>query len=193
MRALARAGYRVRVAVRKPNLATYLLPAGNPGQIQIAKTDVHDADSVKAAIRGADAVVNLVGVLYERGHQSFEELHVHAAETIAKAAADEGVTSLVQISAIGADEDAEAAYAASKGKGEAAVRAAFPDATILRPSIVFGPEDEFFNRFAWLAQMAPVLPLIGGGHTKFQPVYVGDVAAAIVEMRVGRGHARPDL
>ena len=181
VRALARAGYRVRVAVRKPNLAMYLLPAGNPGQIQIAKTDVHDADSVKAAIRGADAVVNLVGVLYERGHQSFEELHVHAAGTIAKAAADEGVTSLIQISAIGADEDAEAAYAASKGKGEAAVRAAFPDATILRPSIVFGPEDEFFNRFAWLAQMAPVLPLIGGGHTKFQPVYVGDVAAAIVK------------
>lgn len=181
VRALARAGYRVRVAVRKPNLATYVLPAGNPGQIQIAKTDVHDADSVKAAIRGADAVVNLVGVLYERGHQSFEELHVHAAGTIAKAAADEGVTSLIQISAIGADEDAEAAYAASKGKGEAAVRAAFPNATILRPSIVFGPEDEFFNRFAWLAQMAPVLPLIGGGHTKFQPVYVGDVAAAIVK------------
>lgn len=181
VRALARAGYRVRVAVRKPNLATYVLPAGNPGQIQIAKTDVHDAVSVKAAIRGADAVVNLVGVLYERGHQNFEELHVHAAGTIAKAAADEGVTSLIQISAIGADEDAEAAYAASKGKGEAAVRAAFPNATILRPSIVFGPEDEFFNRFAWLAQMAPVLPLIGGGHTKFQPVYVGDVAAAIVK------------
>lgn len=189
VRALARAGYRVRVAVRKPNLAMYLLPAGRVGQIQIVKTDVHDADAVTAAIRGADAVVNLVGVLYSRGRQSFNALHVGAAETIAKAAAAEAVKSLVHISAIGADEEAEAAYAATKGKGEKAVRAAFPAATILRPSIVFGPEDDFFNRFAWMAKMLPVLPLIGGGHTKFQPVYVGDVAAAIARCVADKGAA----
>ena len=179
VRALARAGWRVRVAVRHPNLAMYLLPAGNVGQIEIRKTDVHDAEAVQAAVHGADAVINLIGVLYERGHQSFEELHVHAAETIAKAAANAGVPRLVQVSAIGANVDAASSYAASKGEGEARVRAAFPGATILRPSIVFGPEDDFFNRFAALARISPVLPLIGGGRTRFQPVYVGDVARAI--------------
>jgi len=181
VRALARAGYRVRVAVRKPNLAMHLLPAGNVGQIELRKTDVHDADAVAAALRGADAAINLVGVLYSRGRQNFEDIHVRAAETITTAAKREGVKTLVHLSAIGADADAESHYAASKGEGEARLRAAFPEATILRPSIVFGPEDEFFNRFAWLARLSPVLPLIGGGHTKFQPVFVGDVAAAILK------------
>ncbi len=180
VRALARAGYRIRVAVRHPNSAMFLLPAGNVGQIEIRKTNVRDPADVAAAMRGADAVVNLVGVLYERGHQSFEELHVTAAETIAKTAAKEGVGRLVHLSAIGADDESQSAYAASKGRGEQAVRAAFAHATILRPSIVFGPEDDFFNRFAWLARLSPVLPLIGGGETKFQPVYVGDVARAVL-------------
>ena len=181
VRALARAGYRVRVAVRHPNLAMYVLPAGNVGQIEIRKTNVRDPDQVKAAVRGADAVVNLVGVLYERGHQNFEEVHVEAAEAIARAAKAEGAKTLVHVSAIGANPEADSAYATSKGEGERRVRAVFPDATILRPSIVFGPEDEFFNRFARLARLSPVLPLIGGGHTKFQPVFVGDVAAAVLK------------
>ena len=126
VRALAGAGYRVRVAVRHPNSAMFLLPAGNVGQIEIRKTNVRDAADVAAAVHGADAVVNFVGVLYQRGHQSFDELHADAARTIAKAAADAGVKNLVQLSAIGADENAQSAYAASKGEGEAGVRAEFP-------------------------------------------------------------------
>lgn len=181
VRALARAGYRVRVAVRKPNLAMFVTVAGSVGQIEIRKTNVRDPEQVAAALRGADAAVNLVGVLYERGHQSFEDIHVEAAEAIAKAAKDAGVKTLVHVSAIGANAEADSAYAASKGEGEARVRAAFPEATIVRPSLVFGPEDDFFNRFAWLARLSPLLPLIGGGHTKFQPVFVGDVAVAITK------------
>lgn len=181
VRALARAGYRVRVAVRHPNLAMYVLPAGHVGQIEIRKTNVRDAEEVAAALRGADACVNLVGVLYARGHQNFGEIHVAAAETIAKAAKAAGAKTLVHVSSIGADPHAGAAYARSKGEGEVRLRAEFPDAAILRPSIVFGPEDDFFNRFAWLARISPLLPLIGGGHTKFQPVFVGDVAAAILK------------
>jgi NADH dehydrogenase len=181
VRALARAGLRVRVAVRKPNLATFLMVSGMVGQVEMRKTNVRDEADVKSAMQNTDAVVNFVGTLYSRGHQNFEELHVGAAETIAKAAAEHGVTSLVHVSAIGADADSESRYAASKGEGEARVRAAFPDATILRPSIVFGPEDDFFNRFAGLARLSPVLPLIGGGKTKFQPVYVADVASAVLK------------
>jgi len=179
--ALAKAGYRVRVAVRHPNLGMHVLPAGDIGQIEIRKTNVREPAEVAAALRGAEAAVNLVGVLYERGHQNFGEVHVEAAEAIARAAKAEDVKTLVHISAIGANPNADAAYARSKGEGEARVRAAFPEATVLRPSIVFGPEDDFFNRFAAMARMSPVLPLIGGGHTKFQPVFVGDVAAAILK------------
>lgn len=179
--ALAKAGYRVRVAVRHPNLGMYVLPAGDIGQIEIRKTNVRDAADVAAALRGADAAVNLVGVLYERGHQNFDEVHVEAAEAIAKAAKAEGVKALVHVSAIGANPEADSGYAKSKGEGEARVRAAFPEATVLRPSIVFGPEDDFFNRFAAMARMSPALPLIGGGHTKFQPVFVGDIASAILK------------
>lgn len=179
--ALAKAGYRVRVAVRHPNLGMYVLPAGNIGQIEIRKTNVRDADEVAAALQGADAAVNLVGILYSHGHQNFDEIHVEAAETIARTASAEGVNTLVHVSAIGADPDSDSRYAGSKAEGEARVRAAFPEATILRPSIVFGPEDDFFNRFAAMARMSPALPLIGGGHTKFQPVFVGDVAAAILK------------
>jgi NADH dehydrogenase len=179
VRALAKAGYRIRVAVRKPGLANYLPPMGTVGQIQLFKCNVQDADAVAAALKGADAVVNLTGVLSQRGAQNFEALHVDAARTIATAARDAGMSTLVHMSAIGADPDAKSKYACTKGEGERTVREVFPDAAILRPSIVFGAEDKFFNKFASLARFLPALPLIGGGQTKFQPVFVGDVAAAV--------------
>jgi uncharacterized protein YbjT (DUF2867 family) len=175
VRALARAGWRIRVACRAPNMGFFLKPLGTVGQIALVKCDITDPDQVAAALAGADAVVNLVGVL--AGH--FEDAHVVGAENIAKAAAAAGVPTLVHISAIGADSESHSRYAQTKGEGETRVRAAFPAATILRPSIVFGPEDGFFNKFANLARYFPALPLIGGGKTRFQPVFVGDVAAAI--------------
>jgi NADH dehydrogenase len=180
VRALAKAGYRIRVAVRYPNQGFFLPPMGHVGQIALLKCNVRDAGQVAAAVKGADAVINLTGLLYQRGEQSFESLHVEAAQSIARAARDAGARTLVHVSAIGADKDAAARYAATKGEGELRVRAAFPGAAILRPSLVFGPQDAFFNRFASLACVLPALPLIGGGHTKFQPVFVGDVAAAIL-------------
>jgi NADH dehydrogenase len=179
VRALARAGHRIRVAVRHPNQGFFLPPMGTVGQIALVKCNVSDADQVASAVKGADAVINLTGILFSRGEQSFEAVHVEGAETVAKAAAASGARTLVHVSAIGADKDAEADYSASKGEGEARVREAFPNAAILRPSLVFGPEDDFFNRFAALAKFLPALPLIGGGNTKFQPVFVGDVAEAI--------------
>ena len=182
VRALAKAGKRIRVAVRYPHKGFFLPPNGTVGQIVLVKCDVHDADQVAAATRGADAVINLTGVLSPKGENSFEAVHVTAAETIAAAAKSAGARTLVHVSAIGADKDSDSAYAATKGEGEARVREVFPDAAIVRPSIVFGPEDDFFNRFAALARLAPALPLIGGGLTKFQPVFVGDVAAAIARL-----------
>ena len=175
VRALARAGWRIRVACRAPNQAFFLKPLGTVGQIAVTKCDITDPDQVTAALAGADAAVNLVGVLYG----NFEDAHVVGAQTIAQGAQAAGIQALVHVSAIGADTDAAAHYAQSKGEGEKRVRAAFPAATILRPSIVFGPEDGFFNKFASLARFTPALPLIGGGATRFQPVFVGDVAAAI--------------
>src|SRR5579871_4225644 len=150
VRALARAGYRIRVAVRHPNRGFFLPPMGKVGQIALVKCNVRDDDQVAAAVRGADAVVNLTGILYQRGEQSFETVHIHGARAIAAAARAADVPSLVHVSAIGADKDAPSSYAASKGEGELAVRAVFPDAVILRPSLLFGPEDDFFNRFAAL-------------------------------------------
>lgn len=181
VRALARSGYRVRVAVRYPNLAHYLPPMGAVGQIQLLKCNVNDADQVARAVHGADAVVNLVGVLYSRGSQSFDALQAEAPGIVAMAAKAAGARTFVQMSAIGADEDSESDYARTKALGERAVREEFLPATILRPSIMFGPEDEFFNKFASISRFLPVLPLIGGGHTKFQPVFAGDVADAIVK------------
>jgi uncharacterized protein YbjT (DUF2867 family) len=180
VRALARAGHRIRVAVRYPNRGFFLPPMGNVGQIALIRCNVRDPEQVAAAVHGADAVVNLTGILYQRGEQSFEAVHIQGAQAIASAAHDAGSKSMVHVSAIGADKDAQSRYAATKGEGELRVREAFPDAVILRPSIVFGPEDDFFNRFAALARILPALPLIGGGHTKFQPVFVGDVAEAIL-------------
>ena len=175
VRALAKAGWRIRVACRTPNMGFFLKPLGTVGQIAPIKCDITDPDQVAAALAGADAAINLVGILH--GH--FEEAHVVGADNIAKAAAVAGVKSLVHVSAIGADSESHSHYAQTKAEGETRVRAAFADATILRPSIVFGPEDGFFNKFAGLARFVPALPLIGGGKTRFQPVFVGDVAAAI--------------
>ncbi len=180
VRALAQAGWRIRAVCRHPNLANYLLPAGFPGQIQLFKGNVRDDDSVAHALEGADAAVNLTGVLYGRGKQNFESLHVDAARRIGRLARAAEIKTFVHISAIGADPNAGSRYARSKGAGEKALREEFPEATILRPSLVFGPEDQFFNKFAWLARISPALPLIGGGRTKFQPVFVSDVAAAIL-------------
>jgi NADH dehydrogenase len=179
VRRLARRDWVVRVAVRHPSRAQFLKPMGDVGQIAPLRARIEDPMSVQAALDGAQAAVNLVGILYERGRRSFAAVHARGAQHVAEAAAAAGVERLVQVSAIGADRHAAAEYARSKAAGEAAVRTAFPSATVLRPSVVFGPEDDFFNRFAAMARLSPALPLIGGGRTRFQPVYVGDVAEAI--------------
>ncbi len=184
-RALARAGYRIRPAVRRPDLAGHLQPLGRVGQIHAVQANLRYPASVQAAVHGADVVINLVGILFERGKQRFEAVQAEGAHAVAQAAAAAGAR-LIHVSALGADPDSPALYARSKAQGEAAVFSAVPDATILRPSIVFGPEDDFFNRFASLARIAPALPLIGGGETKFQPVFVGDVALAISRAVGGR-------
>ena len=179
VRALARAGYRIKVATRHPNRAFFLRPLGSVGQIDFVKCDVADADSVARALAGAHAAVNLTGILFQSG-QTFEDVQANGAANIAQAASAAGVAALVHVSAIGADAESESDYAVTKAQGEAAVREAFPNAVILRPSIIFGPEDGFFNKFAELARFVPALPLIGGGRTRFQPVFVGDVAQAIL-------------
>jgi uncharacterized protein YbjT (DUF2867 family) len=179
VRALARAGWRIKIATRHPNRGFFLRPLGTVGQIDFVKCDVADAEQVAQAVMGSSAVVNLCGILFEKG-QGFEDVQAEGAANVAKAAADAGVTSLVQVSAIGADMESDSDYAQTKAEGESFARAAFPDTVILRPSIIFGPEDGFFNKFAQMARFFPALPLVGGGHTRFQPVFVGDVAAAIV-------------
>lgn len=178
VRALAKRGYRVRVATRRPELATHLQPLGNVSQIQPVQANLRVRWSVDRAVQGADHVVNLVGILFESGRQNFATVQDFGARAVAEAARGAGA-SLTHVSAIGANEHSAAAYARTKARGEKAVHATVPDAVILRPSIVFGPEDQFFNRFANLARYSPFLPLIGGGLTKFQPVFVGDVAEAV--------------
>jgi len=185
VRALAKRGYRIRVAVRRPDLAFYLQPAGRVGQIHAVQANMRHPGSVDAAVRDADAVVNLVGILFERGRQRFDAVQAFGAEACALSAAAHDAR-LVHVSAIGADEQSRSHYARSKAMGEKLVRAAVPGATILRPSIMFGPEDSFFNRFAAMARLAPALPLVGGGRTRFQPVFAGDVAAAVVAAIEGR-------
>lgn len=181
VRALANDSWRIRVAVRRPNNALFLRPMGRVGQIQIVKANVQDEAAVRTALKGADAAINLVAVLYQSGNQRFETLHVGAAERIARAAAEAGVKRLLHVSALGITGGASR-YARTKALGEERVRAEFPEATIFRPSTVFGPEDDFFNKFGWLARLSPALPLIGGGKTRFQPVFVGDVARATVKV-----------
>ncbi len=188
VRALAKRDYRVRVAVRRPELAGHLQPQGKVGQIHAVQANVRYPASVEAAMRGASVAVNLIGILTEGGAQSFDAVQAAGAETIAKAAGAAGAR-MVHVSAIGADANSPAHYARSKAAGEKAVLAAVPSATIMRPSVVFGPEDQFTNRFAALARMSPVLPLIGGGVTRLQPVYVGDVATAVADAVDGK--ARP--
>lgn len=184
---LARKGYRVRAAVRRPDLAGYLQPMGVVGQIFPVQANLRFADSVARAVEGADVVINAVGILAPTGAQSFEAIHVEGAARIAKAAKAAGAERLVHISAIGADKASPAKYAQTKALGEEATFAGFPGATVLRPSIIFGPEDEFFNRFAAMARISPFLPLIGGGRTKFQPVFVGDVGQAAAAAATGAG------
>jgi NADH dehydrogenase len=179
VRALARDGWRVRAAVRRPDLAGHLQPMGAVGQIHAVQANLRYPASVRQAVEGAQAVVNLVGILAKSGAQTFDAVHVVGARAVAVAARAAGAQTLVHVSALGADKRARARYARSKAAGEAAALQEFPDAVILRPSLVFGPEDQLFNRFAEMARMAPLLPLIGGGRTKFQPVYAGDVGAAI--------------
>jgi uncharacterized protein YbjT (DUF2867 family) len=196
---LAARGDILRIAVRDPVGAAFLKPMGDVGQVVPLKVDVRDEAAVASAVAGTDAVVNLVGILFERGRQRFAEIHATAAGRIARQAHAAGAKHLVQVSALGADPEGPALYARSKAAGEEAVRAAFPGAVILRPSVVFGPEDDFFNRFAALARILPALPVLGAsprlvhlpeggarfelcgdGGPRFQPVYVGDVADAMV-------------
>jgi uncharacterized protein YbjT (DUF2867 family) len=185
VRALARLGYRVRVAVRRPELAGFLQPLGRVGQIHAVQANLRYPASVEAAARDADVVINLVGILFERGRQKFDAVQAFGAEAVALAAAAFGAR-LVHVSAIGADAHATSHYARSKAMGEKLVLAAVPQATILRPSVLFGQEDDFFNKFAAIARLSPALPLIGGGHTLFQPVFAGDVASAVVAAIEGR-------
>ncbi|HWK98180.1 MAG TPA: complex I NDUFA9 subunit family protein [Pseudolabrys sp.] len=185
VRALAKRGYRIRVAVRRPELAFHLQPLGKVGQIHAVQANIRDARSIEAAAQGASALINLVGILQEGGRQRFDAVHARGAEQVALTAKAQG-TRMIHVSAIGADENSQVGYARSKGAAERLVLAAQPGAVIMRPSILFGPEDDFFNRFAALARMSPVLPLIGGGKTRFQPVFVGDVAAAIADAVDGK-------
>jgi NADH dehydrogenase len=186
VRALAKSGWRVRAACRRPDLAGHLQPMGRVGQIHAVQANVRYPDSVARAVVGADAVVNAVGILAASGRQTFRKVHVAGARVIAEAAREAGAERLVHISALGANRKARSNYARSKAEGEAAVLEEFPNAVILRPSIVFGPEDEFFNRFAAMARISPILPLIGGGRTRFQPLFVGDLAAAALAACEGR-------
>ncbi|HKB00022.1 MAG TPA: complex I NDUFA9 subunit family protein [Methyloceanibacter sp.] len=187
--AIAKTGARMRVAVRRPVLAGHLQPLGGVGQINAVQANVRYPDSLLAAARGADAVVNLVGILFPTGKQTFEAVQDEGAAHVAEAARAAGARAMVHVSAIGASERSRSVYARSKAEGEAEVRRVFPDAVILRPSVVFGPEDDFFNRFAALARLFPALPLIGGGDTKFQPVFVGDVVKAVLAGLSGRADA----
>jgi len=185
VRALCKRDYRIRVAVRRPELAVHLQPGGKVGQVHAVQANLRYPASVEAAIRDSHVVVNLVGILTEGGAQSFDAVQGKGAAAVARAAAAVGAR-MVHVSAIGADENSLSGYARSKAAGEKAVLAAIPQATILRPSVVFGPEDQFTNRFAALARMSPALPLIGGGVTRMQPVYAGDVATAVANAVDGK-------
>jgi NADH dehydrogenase len=185
VRALAKRGYRIRVAVRRPDLAGHLQPLGRVGQIHAVQANLRYQASVEAAARDADVVINLVGILFEHGRQRFDTVHAFGAEAVALAASAFGAR-LIHVSAIGADERSPSHYARSKATGEKLVLAAVPSAAVLRPSILFGPEDSFFNKFAAIACFSPALPLIGGGHTRFQPIFAGDVAGAVVAAIEGR-------
>jgi len=184
---LAHRGWRIRAAVRRPDLAGHLQPMGRLGQIHAVQANVRYPDSVEHAVRDAVAVVNAVGILSPVGRQTFSAIHVSGSRAVAKAARAAGAKRLVHISAIGADAKSSSAYGRTKAEAEQAVLEEFPDAIIIRPSVLFGPEDEFFNRFAAMARISPFLPLIGGGRTRFQPLYVGDLGRGIANAVEGRG------
>ncbi len=179
---LAKTGATIRVATRVPQRAYFLRPAGSVGQVVPIGCDIHNDQSVAVALSGADMAVNLIGVLFESGRNTFKRVHVEAAERIARSCKFANVQLLVHLSALGASADSTSAYSRTKAAGEDAVIHAFSHSVILRPSVVFGPEDNFFNRFATMARKSPLLPLIGGGKTKFQPVYVGDIAKAVLHI-----------
>lgn len=179
---LAKTGATIRVATRLPQKAYFLRPYGRVGQIVPMACNIHNDDSVARTLEGSDIAVNLVGILYEKGKSTFNAIHVDTPARIARLSRQKGLSQLIHVSALGADPAATSNYARSKAAGEIAVLNGFSNATVLRPSIVFGHEDNFFNKFAQMAQFAPCLPLIGGGHTKFQPVYVADIAKAVEEI-----------
>jgi NADH dehydrogenase len=189
VRALAREGWRVRAASRRPDLAGFLRPLGTVGQIEPVQANLRYPESIAAAMEGAEAVVNAAGIKSQHGRQSFEAVHVFGAGEIARVARAQNVATLALVSGIGADASSANPYIASKGRGEAETRSSFPGAVILRPSVVFGPEDEFFNRFAELSRFLPALPLFGGGSTRLQPVFAGDVALAALRAIDGRAKA----
>jgi NADH dehydrogenase len=186
VRALLKRGWRVRAAVRRPDLAGHLQPLGMIGWVQPVQANLRYRWSVDRAVTGADAVVNLVAILNESGRQRFDAVHAFGARAVAEATRKAGIDKLIHVSAIGADPQSNSAYGRSKAAGEAAVFETMPEATVFRPSIMFGPEDHFFNRFAGLARILPALPLFGGGHTRFEPVFVGDVASAIADAIEGK-------
>lgn len=188
VRALAKQGWRVRVAVRRPDLAGHLQPLGAVGQINPVQANLRYPASVLRAAEGSEVIINLVGILAEGGRQRFDAVQAFGAKQVALAAKEVGAR-LIHVSAIGANAQSDSVYAQTKAQGEEAALAAVPDAVIVRPSIVFGPEDDFFNRFAAMARLSPILPLIGGGETRFQPVFVGDVANAI--LKAVDGEAKP--
>jgi len=183
-RRMAQAGWRVRVATRRPNENLFVRTYGSVGQVEPVLCNIRDEASVRAAVAGCDAVINCAGILTESGKNSFAAVQADGAGMVARVAAEAGVARLVHISAIGADAAAESQYARTKAAGEQAVLENFPAAVILRPSIIFGPEDKFFNRFAGMTRLSPVLPITGGA-TKFQPVYVDDVAQAAAQAALG--------
>ena len=181
VRALARWGYRVRVAVRRPDLAGFLQPLGVVGQIHAVQANLRYPASVTGALHGADVAINLVGILKQAGRQSFGAVQANGARAVAQGCATLGIDRLIHVSALGVSEDSASSYASSKAQGEQAVLSQVPGAVVLRPSVVFGPDDSVFNRFAAMARMMPVLPLVGGGETRFQPVFVGDVAEVVAQ------------
>ncbi len=185
---MAAEGWRVRVAVRRPNEAIFVKPYGVVGQVQPVLCNIRDDDSVRSAMQGADAVVYCVGVLAEQGKNTFEAVQAEGPERVARLAAEQGIGTMVHLSAIGASAESESEYQRSKAKGEAGVLSHMPEAVILRPSIIFGTEDSFFNRFAQMTRMGPVLPIVGGG-TQFQPVWVDDVAEAASTAVLGKAEA----
>ena len=181
MRELTKLDYRVKVATRNPYLKGYLKPLGSPGQIELFKTNIFDQESVKQVLKNCDLAINLVGILYETRKQKFNQIHSQFPHLLSNLCNELGTKNLIHVSALGVRERHTSQYMQSKLQGEKNIQDNFKPSVILRPSVVFGPEDKFFNTFASIAQFSPVLPLIGGGKTKFVPIYVGDVAKAVVK------------